>query len=124
MQNLTNRMLVNINFQLDASDFIYVKYDVLINTCLLFYLQEDLTSLREILPDFHEIKYLHKNVRLKVVRENAGELFSACVKKFLFRYIVRANGAVFGRNMQCLKRYSEEMASDCNKRILFSRVKL
>ena len=65
-------MLVNINFQLDASDFIYIKYDVLINTCLLFYLQEDLTSLLEILPDFHEIKYLHKNVRLKVVRENAG----------------------------------------------------
>ena len=79
MQNLTNHMLVKINFQLDASDFIYVKYNLLTNTCLLFYLQEDLTSLREILPDFHEPKYLHKNVCLKVVRENAGELLSACV---------------------------------------------
>ena len=38
---------------------------------------------------------------------------------------VRANGTVFGRDMQCLKMYSEEMASDCNKlSILFSRVKL
>ena len=38
---------------------------------------------------------------------------------------VRANGAVFGRDMQCLKMYSEKIGSDCNKlSILFSRVKV
>ena len=36
---------------------------------------------------------------------------------------VRANGAVFGRNMQCLKRFSDDMGSCSNKvSILFSRV--
>ena len=38
---------------------------------------------------------------------------------------VRANGAVFGRDMQCLKMYSEKIGSDCNKlSMLFSRVKV
>ena len=72
MQNLTNRMLVNINFQLDASDFIYVKYDVLINTCLLFYLQEDLTFLCEYYLIFMKSNTYTKNVRLKDLWENAG----------------------------------------------------
>ena len=36
---------------------------------------------------------------------------------------VRSNGAIFGRNMQCLKRFSEHMPSPSNKlSILFSRV--
>ena len=35
---------------------------------------------------------------------------------------VKANGAVFGRNMQCLKRFSQHMASATNKlSILFSK---
>ena len=28
---------------------------------------------------------------------------------------VRGNGVVFGRDMQCLKMYSEKIGSDCNK---------
>ena len=72
LKNLTNRILVNINFQLDASDFIYVKYDVLINTFSLFYLQEDLTFLCEYYLIFMKSNTYTKNVRLKDFRENAG----------------------------------------------------
>ena len=66
MPILTNVMFVKNNFQLDASDFVYVKYDVHITTCSIIYLQKDLTSPHEIFPVFHETKYLHKNVRLKL----------------------------------------------------------
>ena len=69
-------MLLKSNFQLDASDFVYVKYDVRTTTGFMLYLQQDLTSLCEIFPAFHETKFFCKH---------AGEIFSACVEKFLFQ---------------------------------------
>ena len=58
-------MLLKSNFQLDASDFVYVKYDVCTTTGFMLYVQQDLTSPCAIFPAFHETKYLHKNVHLK-----------------------------------------------------------
>ena len=62
--NLTNLMLLKSNFQLEASDFVYVRYYVRTTTGFMLYLQQDLTSPCEIFPAFHETKYLHKNVCL------------------------------------------------------------
>ena len=82
LPNLTNLMLVKSNFQLDASDFVYVKYDVHITTSLMFYLPQDLTSPREIFPTFHETKYLHKNVRLKCFANTREKYLAHVLRSF------------------------------------------
>ena len=72
------------NFQLDASDFVYVNYDMCITTSLMFYLPQDLTSPHEIFPTFHETKYLHKNVCLKFFTNMREKYLAHAWRSFSF----------------------------------------